>query len=545
MTLVFQNSLTKKGKTKKPIINVPIADVCLLLEGTYPFVPGGVSSWVHSLIKGLPELRFSLFMILPDEKKKKLAYEIPSNVTGLYILQLSRKGYLENNRFSFFKNGKYLKEIFEFHRNLLNQLPEQQEPATGSSFLSSIDEIAHNTILQKEAVDTLAGFNSLSEIFSKQAWSIPTRIFSRNTWKTIKRLYNSRKLSCSFVDYFWTWRYLHSGIFAIMNAYVPKAKVYHTISTGYAGLLGARASQLHNSPLLLTEHGIYNKERKIDISRSPWIYEEKRHLFRAQKNLEVFKELWIKAFTTMSKICYASSDLIITLYTGNQKYQLQDGANPEIMRIIPNGIEFQKLSILKRIPQKRKIIGFVGRVVPIKDVKTFLRAVALVFKSFPGAEAWLMGPTDENKQYYEECAQLVDFLEIKDRVFFTGMVDLREYYPKLDVLVLTSISEAQPLVILEAYCLEIPVVATDVGSCRELIEGAPGKDAELGKSGLITGLTNPTETAMSILHLLRHPHESQKMGKIGKERVQKYYDMPKLIHRYRQLYKNYIEKSQL
>src|SRR5690348_5925935 len=35
------------------------ADVCLLLEGTYPFVRGGVSAWVHQFIGGLPELSFS------------------------------------------------------------------------------------------------------------------------------------------------------------------------------------------------------------------------------------------------------------------------------------------------------------------------------------------------------------------------------------------------------------------------------------------------------------------------------------------------------
>ena len=37
-----------------------LPDVCLILEGTYPFVRGGVSSWVHNLILGLPQVRFTL-----------------------------------------------------------------------------------------------------------------------------------------------------------------------------------------------------------------------------------------------------------------------------------------------------------------------------------------------------------------------------------------------------------------------------------------------------------------------------------------------------
>ena len=38
-------------------------DVCMLVEGTYPYVAGGVSAWVHDIIKGHPELRFSVFNI--------------------------------------------------------------------------------------------------------------------------------------------------------------------------------------------------------------------------------------------------------------------------------------------------------------------------------------------------------------------------------------------------------------------------------------------------------------------------------------------------
>ena len=40
-----------------------IADVCLLLEGTYPYVQGGVSSWVHQIVTELPEVTFALFFM--------------------------------------------------------------------------------------------------------------------------------------------------------------------------------------------------------------------------------------------------------------------------------------------------------------------------------------------------------------------------------------------------------------------------------------------------------------------------------------------------
>ena len=82
-------------------------------------------------------------------------------------------------------------------------------------------------------------------------------------------------------------------------------------------------------------------------------------------------------------------------------------------------------------------------------------------------------------------------LGIAERVEFTGRVDVKQIYPRIDVLVLTSISEGLPLVILEAAAAGIPVVSTDVGACRELLEGSQPADRAIGPSGLVTGLADP------------------------------------------------------
>ena len=56
-------------------------DVCLILEGTYPYVRGGVSAWVHRLIEGMPEISFSLLAISPNrDYASKPDYELPPNV---------------------------------------------------------------------------------------------------------------------------------------------------------------------------------------------------------------------------------------------------------------------------------------------------------------------------------------------------------------------------------------------------------------------------------------------------------------------------------
>ena len=66
---------------------------------------------------------------------------------------------------------------------------------------------------------------------------------------------------------------------------------------------------------------------------------------------------------------------------------------------------------------------------------------------------------------------------------FLGFQKPDEIFPKLGLTVLTSISEALPLVMLESFASGVPVVATDVGSCRELIEGRLPEDRALGPAG--------------------------------------------------------------
>ena len=58
-----------------------MADVCLLLEGTYPYIQGGVSAWVHQIISTMPDIRFSIFFIgSQKETTPKQFYSFPENV---------------------------------------------------------------------------------------------------------------------------------------------------------------------------------------------------------------------------------------------------------------------------------------------------------------------------------------------------------------------------------------------------------------------------------------------------------------------------------
>ena len=161
--------------------------------------------------------------------------------------------------------------------------------------------------------------------------------------------------------------------------------------------------------------------------------------------------MWVDTFVAYSHACYQAAGAIVTLYEGNQQFQLQDGAPPDKLTVIPNGIDVDRYAAVQRAPAPHApTVALIGRVVPIKDVKTFLRACAILKGMLPRLEALIVGPTDEDEAYYQECVNLVRFLNLTDTVTFTGRVKLEEFLGRIDVVVLTSISEAQPLVILEA-----------------------------------------------------------------------------------------------
>ena len=108
-----------------------------------------------------------------------------------------------------------------------------------------------------------------------------------------------------------------------------------------------------------------------------------------------------------------------------------------------------------------------------------------------------MGPEDEDAAYAAECRQLAADLGLNGNLRFTGRVRLDDYVP-IDAIVLSSISEAQPLTVLEAGAAGIPSVVTDVGACRELILGRADEEPRLGPGGAVTPVASPEAIAAAL-----------------------------------------------
>ena len=170
-----------------------------------------------------------------------------------------------------------------------------------------------------------------------------------------------------------------------------------------------------------------------------------------------------------------------------------------------------------------------------------IQAFAFAKKSVPKLKLWIMGPTDEDEKYAQECFDLVDSLGVSD-IEFTGRVNVKEYLGTMDFTLLTSISEGPPLTILESYAAHKPVIATDVGHCRELIYGS--KD-DFGEAGILTHIRNIEEIANALVRMAVYENDRDRMGEAGYRRVNAFYRIEQMKDTYKEIYRRFAEEQQV
>jgi len=492
------------------------ADICILVEGSYPYVQGGVSSWVHDLIASQKDYTFSVVALLADDKEMQSRYVLPDNVVNVTHCILS--------------------ELPAGHHKKLNQ---RQEKTLGEIEKQAIAFLTQGGLGDLERLLTL-----LKQL--KGACNSNTLLNSPSAWNLLLHTYEKLMPENSFIDYFWSFRALLENLYSILLTPLPPAKLYHTTCTGYAGLLGARCRLETGKPLILTEHGIYTNERRIELLTSGWLYRPAySRNYNINRTVLELRDLWIGAFTNYSRMCYEACSSIITLYQGNQLAQIADGAGEQKMVIIPNGIDCERYSSIVRTPAQDAVptVAFIGRVVPIKDVKTFIRACHIAKGALPNLRVCIIGPYEEDKSYYEECCEMVAHLDLNDCIVFTGNVNIADYMPLIDIIVLTSISEAQPLVILEAGAAGIPAVATRVGACQEMIMGKDDECPALGAGGIVVPVSNPAETAKAMQALLTDKQLYHRCSEAIKKRVLLYYNKEKQHDTYHDLYSSLLKNG--
>ncbi|MGC8820483.1 MAG: GT4 family glycosyltransferase PelF [Fervidobacterium sp.] len=460
--------------------------VCIVVEGTYPYVTGGVSSWIQMLIENMPDIDFDVVHLAPWRWTRPFGYKMPSNLKRIYEYQLFSSDY------EFFPEVN-TKEII----NNIKYMIDFQKGNRVQHFRKILRHIAGKKI------DHL--------------------LLTKEFWDLIQYVYSRHFSTEGFTGFYWTVIGFIIPIFGALQSIPPKADIYHSTTTGYASLSALMGKYVNNGKLIVTEHGIYHREREIEIMKSKTI-------------AEIYKEAWISIFKMISELAYEECDYLTTLFEKNQLFQLELNADLEKMLVIPNGINVEKFGALKKIEHDTFNIGVVGRVVPIKDILTAIKAFDIVVKEIPNSRLYVVGPTDEDEEYFKRCINLVDILNLKDKVIFTGKVNVLEYYGMFDLILLSSISEGQPLVQLEAMACGIPLVVTNVGNCPEI-----ALDPD-GQSGFVVEPKDYISMSEKIILLAKDRDLWHTFSENGKRVVNEKYTLEQMINSYRRLYEEVLKK---
>jgi glycosyltransferase involved in cell wall biosynthesis len=468
--------------------------ICFILEGSYPYVRGGVSTWVDGYIRALPDHEFVLWTITDQEGQKgKFAYDLPKNVVMVHENFLSASFNLRIN-----KNPNL--KLSTSQRSAMSQLIRCGEP----------------------------DWRVILDIFYLQP-NKPVEFFlSEEFLKILKEYAKDDYPFAGFKDLFWTIRSMFLPLLFLIGQPMPEADIYHSPSTGYAGVLAALASMKYNKPFVLTEHGIYTREREEEILRSDWIK-------------SYFKDLWISMFFMFARLAYTRAHRVTSLYRRASLVQQELGCPAENCDVVGNGLQLQSFISIPEKPKDGWIdIAIIARFAPIKDLKTLIYTFSRLKQEIDNVRLHIIGGVDD-EEYHQECLDLIDYLKIKD-IIIPGTVRTTSYLEKIDFTILTSISEGQPFAVLESMAAKRPVVTTDVGSCRDLIEGDVGDD--FGHAGICVPPMHQAKLLQAMLDMCQNEEKRKLMGEAGQNRVKKYFDINNMIDSYLNVYERAISKWQ-
>lgn len=464
--------------------------VCLVVEGAYPYLTGGVSSWLQRMMLEFrdKDIEFIIETIIVDrEQERSIKYDLPENVSEIHEVYLFDNDYVTGDKKICLKKHEY-----EAFRSLFYGVDIEWE--------------------------------RLFAFFSENDISLNGLLGSKDFLELTKEYYLEYYSDVVFTDFLWSMRSMYQPLFTIMKAPHIKADLYHSLSTGYAGIIASMQSSIEKKPFLLSEHGIYTREREEEIIKANWVS-------------GIYKDLWINQFHKLSDCSYGLSNKVTALFSDAAEIQVDLGCSREKIEVIGNGVDIEEFENLGHNLDEDYInIGAILRVTPIKDVKTMINSFYIAKQVNNKLKLWIMGPLDENAQYAKECKELVEDLDLED-VEFTGTVNVKDYIGSMDFMILSSLSEGQPLVILEGFAAKKPFVVTNVGDCRELVYG---NGDGLGDAGVVVPLMNTDKMGEAILRLASSKELRDEMGLNGYNRVQAFHRNSDVYGQYLDLYRGLV-----
>ncbi|MDP9393073.1 MAG: GT4 family glycosyltransferase PelF, partial [Actinomycetota bacterium] len=291
------------------------------------------------------------------------------------------------------------------------------------------------------------------------------------------------------------------------------ADLNHTVANGLAALVGVVAKWEDGTPLLMSEHGVYLRERYL--------------AYRGSSLGPGARAVLLGFFRRLTTLGYREAAFIAPVTDYNRRWEIRAGADPASIVTVHNGVDPEVFGELLTEPAE-PVLTWVGRIDPLKDVETLLHAFALVRGAVPGARLRMFGPVPKgNEGYAARCAALADELGITSTATFEGPVaSSRDAFAAGQVVLLSSISEGLPYTVIEAMMCRRPTVSTDVGGVAECVADA----------GVVVPPRDPAAFAAACVELLQDAAFRSMLSSSARDRALELFTLDRCTGTYRMLY---------
>ncbi len=462
--------------------------IALITEGTYPAHQGGVSVWCDQLIRGLPEFRFDVHAITGTGLERSV-WDLPPNFNRLMMIPIW--GAMSPRP----RKRRELPDFAAAHQHFIAALlADDVHLFTGA--LKDLRRYAEQHSLT-------AALTSESAVRRLHETWLASPDASRASVATHVPSVADAMHAGTLIEH----------LLRVLSADIPDADIYHASSNGLASLIAMVGKWTSGAPFVLTEHGIYLRERYMALGYNDATYPVRMLVLR-----------FVRLLTSAA---YLEADLITPGSHYNRRWQEHNGADPAKVRPIHNGVDHREFPEAGPEPAAPTLV-WVGRIDPLKDLETLIRAAAIVRDRVPGFRLRLYGGVPVgNEEYAERCQALLDRLELGDSVRFEGRIPvIRDAYAAASVVVLSSTSEGFPYTVIEAMMSGRATVSTDVGGVAEAV----------GEAGLIVPPRDPVALAEACIGLLQDPTRRNVLGQAARERALKYFTLQRFLGIYREIY---------
>ncbi|MER5728678.1 GT4 family glycosyltransferase PelF [Streptomyces sp. NPDC002138] len=467
--------------------------VTMLTEGTYPHVHGGVSTWCDQLVRGMPEVDFNV-IALTGSGREPVTWELPRNVYRHTAVPLwgpaPGRGLRRPLR------GKAHRRFTETYEQFLLSLLAPPSGPGNAAFSAALHELALHA----------------------RAGRLATALRSESVLRTLMTVWTRPGMPTAGAA-----PTIHDALTATdllehalrpLAVRIPPDSVAHAVSSGLATLPALAAKRLDGVPFLLTEHGIYLRERYLG--------------YRTAAQRWPVKALLLGFYRELNSEGYRQADLITPCNQYNRRWEERGGAPSEKIRTVYNGVDphaFPEAGPEPEVPT----LSWCGRIDPIKDLETLIRSYAFMREELPALRLRLFGPVPAGCEDYRlRLEKLAAELGVTDGISYEGRIaEVAKAYAAGSIVMLSSISEGFPFSIIEAMSCGRTTVSTDVGGVREAV----------GDTGLVVPPREPELMAKATLALLRDDARRAELGRMSRKRVVEKFTLHQSVDGFRHIYR--------